>query len=522
MICAHIALDGPVRWWCGLPVQRYPLRRRDLARLARTSTIFLNPALDLLWEYQGTLLNLLRTMPTDLWDITVDRYEEEEEEEDNMSSKLEEEEETSAVKIALRRAVIPADWARFIFYSRRVKSFHDHHAFLEDVYKSITSFPEDIIFPKLQSLQNVQSLQWPPLDCEFSHHTRLFPSSRLTHLSVGTYCITDALVSQTQAGEFPRLKDVSIGGTGNTFTVSRFICALRDVETLVVFHPDSEAFSHIARSSRLRHLWLMSNEFVPSLRCPTHLPHFPVLKTLECESIEHAPTFLEQVKPSLVEFNLFARSWRAPPTKRTVQELYNALATNCTHSSLHKILLTKPWMLDGTIDADQLDMYTISGDELKPLFCFQNLVNVSLSHTAGVDLDDGIVLNMARAWTCLQSLSLPPDMPYRSKPRVTLEGVYAFAKYCSSLEDLTILFDATIIPALKVGSRRRTSQHSLESLDVAYSPVGTKLSRLAKFLRTIFPSLVGIRTSYHEHEGLRTDAQVVASHKAWMKVDEAL
>jgi hypothetical protein len=33
----------------------------------------MNPALDSLWRYQSTLLHLLRTMPTDLWDITETR-----------------------------------------------------------------------------------------------------------------------------------------------------------------------------------------------------------------------------------------------------------------------------------------------------------------------------------------------------------------------------------------------------------------------------------------------------------------
>ncbi|KAJ7938654.1 hypothetical protein B0H13DRAFT_1587600 [Mycena leptocephala] len=84
IICAQVALDGPVDSWAGLPVQRYPLRRRDLSRLARTSTIFLNPALDILWRYQATLLNLLRTMPDDLWDIIETRLDEDDDEENTI------------------------------------------------------------------------------------------------------------------------------------------------------------------------------------------------------------------------------------------------------------------------------------------------------------------------------------------------------------------------------------------------------------------------------------------------------
>ncbi|KAJ7498408.1 hypothetical protein B0H11DRAFT_1997662 [Mycena galericulata] len=491
MICAQVALDGPIDSWAGLPVQRYPLRRRDLSRLARTSTIFLNPALDILWRYQATLLNLLRTMPNDLWDITETRLDEDDDEEENAS-----------LKIALRRAVTTADWARCIFYSRRVKSFNDNHVLLET-----SEFP---------------------IDPELFHHVRLFLSPGLNRLHLTMDCIPDPMISETLTAQFPGLTDVSIAGSAGYAaipSISRFICALRDVETLVVVGLDSVAFSHIARFPRLRYLWLMSNKPTPFLQPPTDLPHFPALRTLECESIEHAPTLLERVKSSLVEFTLIARGWRATPTKRTIQELYSALATNCAHSSLQRITVQKHWRSEA-IGPDQLNLYLVSGEELKPLFYFRNLVVVSLSHTAGVDLDDEVVLIMARAWPCLESLSLPSDSNYRINPRVTLEGVYAFAKYCPRLEDLTILFDATIVPELKIrskiGSRRRVSQDSLVDLDVAYSPIGTKPRRVAKFLRTIFPCLEGIQTSYHEHPQSRADAQVIASHKAWMKVDEAL
>ncbi|KAJ7141735.1 hypothetical protein C8R43DRAFT_1109421 [Mycena crocata] len=46
---------------------------RELAAiLARTSPVFLNPALNVLWRHQETIENLLRTMPDDLWSITTE------------------------------------------------------------------------------------------------------------------------------------------------------------------------------------------------------------------------------------------------------------------------------------------------------------------------------------------------------------------------------------------------------------------------------------------------------------------
>jgi hypothetical protein len=196
-------------------------------------------------------------------------------------------------------------------------------------------------------------------------------------------CIPDALILEPLTAKFRDLKDISICGAAQMLTsISRFICAQRDVETLVVIDLDSMAYSHIARFPRLRHLWLRSSKPTPYLQPPTDLPHFPALQALECESIEHAPALLTWVRCSLVEFTLLVRD--CAPTKRAVQELYSALATNCTHSSLQRLRVEKSWRSD-VIHPDQLPLYLVSGEELKFLFYFRNLVEVSLSpsHTRG-------------------------------------------------------------------------------------------------------------------------------------------
>ncbi|KAJ7660556.1 hypothetical protein B0H17DRAFT_907175, partial [Mycena rosella] len=137
---------------------------------------------------------------------------------------------------------------------------------------------------------------------------------------------------------------------------------------------------------------------------------------------------------------------------------------------------------------DELDIYSVGGESLRPLFCFRNLVTVSLEHTIGVELDDAVVGNMARAWPLLESLSIPPDPAYRLSLRVTLEGVYAFATHYPHLRLLKIAFDATVVPKIKIDGRQRVCQHSLDQLHVAYSPID-KPRPVAKFLSTIFPHL---------------------------------
>jgi hypothetical protein len=62
-ICAHLAPADLVRLKTDTA--------RDLALLSRTSTIFLDPALDVLWRSQDSLIHLLRCMPDDLLEIPV-------------------------------------------------------------------------------------------------------------------------------------------------------------------------------------------------------------------------------------------------------------------------------------------------------------------------------------------------------------------------------------------------------------------------------------------------------------------
>ncbi|KAJ7624431.1 hypothetical protein FB45DRAFT_1030577 [Roridomyces roridus] len=296
---------------------------------------------------------------------------------------------------------------------------------------------------------------------------------------------------------------------------------LHDLERIIVPDLDLEAFDHLSRLPRLQYLWLMSPEpprYPPS---PKDLPCFPSLRIFECESMEAAPNLLERTGKSLVQFELSSRSWRVTPTKQMFRELYAALASSCTHTLLKNITIDKPWRKP--IEPTQLELYVLSGEDLKSLLCFQNLVHVSLAHSVAVDLDDAVTLDMARAWLRIEVLAFPSgESLHRITPRMTVEGVSAFAEHCPLLRRLSILFDATSVPKPKLTlwrkKHRRASQRKLTHLDVAYSAIGgnkKEWSRVADFLRSIFPALYRIEASKPDSSA---DHQVSAVYKAWMKV----
>ncbi|KAJ7616521.1 hypothetical protein FB45DRAFT_1063953 [Roridomyces roridus] len=133
-------------------VSQYTIQK-SLPALAGTCRAFCDPALDLLWEEQEMLGNLLRCMPDDLWKHRKDEEDEDEDED--------EDEEDEDGMPCLLRPIVPADWDRVLFYNHRVKSFSfDMDEDLQYNFSSTSvldilrmSFPGSILFPNLRSLQ---------------------------------------------------------------------------------------------------------------------------------------------------------------------------------------------------------------------------------------------------------------------------------------------------------------------------------------------------------------------------------
>ncbi|KAJ7113149.1 hypothetical protein C8R44DRAFT_930748, partial [Mycena epipterygia] len=448
--------------------------------------------------------------PNDIWDIT-----------ETPIKDADGTPELPDLKIILRRPITMADWERFLFYSHRVKSFNvDEDGALEnlEVYDTLDlSFPEEYLFPNLKKLK-----YWLLDAADSFHHIRLFLTPSLTTLHMAIDNISHLPIFSTLAPKCTRLTYFSLGTSGILDVaaipaISRFLWTLHRVESLVVTGLDEAALCHIARLPGLRSLWLMSPEApIPFSQILEGSLHFPALTSLECETMERAPALLgTSIKCSLVEFSLFLRGLSVPPSKITVGQFYSALATYCSHASLRKLSVEGGYLDPNTI---QLDIYLVGGEMLKPLFSFSNLIKVSLSHPAGLDLDDAVVGDMACAWPRIESLLLPPGRSHRITTRVTLEGVYAFAKHCPCLQVLSMAFDATDVPEIKIKAKNRVSQNSLDRLEVGSSLIGAPRP-VAEFLSTIFPALKTVDTF---HRQLSPNPQVVASHEGWKQVKAAL
>ncbi|KAJ7174804.1 hypothetical protein C8R46DRAFT_1347845 [Mycena filopes] len=487
-----------------------PERSQHLARLAQTSTIFLDPALNLLWRHQGTIKHLLAVMPDNIWSF----------EDPEMGMDADDDDLT----ITATRGVALEDWDRFLFYSHRVKSFRGDGSRLQttDVFDVLAlSFPEHHVFP------NLQKLYWDPGSDAAFHHVGLFLAPTLVELRLRINVTGHLSIFSSLAQKCPSLQVVRIGSPflprGVAIApVSRFICALYHLESLVVASLDESALSHLAALPRLYHLWLMSTDEPPSLPVDPGSLHFPALEHLELEALEHAPAFFDILgNCSLRDLNILRRGFPGPPTTAIARQFYSSLATHCAHSTLQHLTVQGGSYDDdfAGISMDPLAFYSVGADEIRPLLRFHALVHVSLSHAGGFDMDDGMAGDMARAWPCIESLHLVCDPACRLKPRVTLVGIRSFAAHCPALRVLLMTFSAITIPDLLDAGKIVRHPH-LVSLCVAHSPVEDSTST-AVFLRALFPHLKHIKIGgVNPLDG--DDPEVINSHITWHKIKASL
>ncbi|KAJ6534293.1 hypothetical protein B0H19DRAFT_1272010 [Mycena capillaripes] len=241
------------------------------------------------------------------------------------------------------------------------------------------------------------------------------------------------------------------------------------------------------------------NEFIASVRSPPvfgiHLfPHLEEI-CLSPGNTEIAIGWLKTLGNSRIrEFTL---SFNSVTTVTDAAALYASLADNLPRASLHTL------EIDGalTLDTDQLSaaspsQYAIKSRALQRLFCFQNLLSVSLQVCGGLDLDDSLILGVGRAWPHLQVLLLTPGCPTHVQCRVTLGGLRVLACHCPNLSSVGIEIDATVIPQSESATHQNTHTN-LTKIHLGHSPI-FEVSPVARFIFALFPELskIGTRTFY--------------------------
>ncbi|KAJ7720525.1 hypothetical protein B0H16DRAFT_1432351 [Mycena metata] len=483
---------------------------RSLAVLARTCTIFHDPALDLLWRHQDTILNLLHYMPNDPW--RLQRH-------------------SGVDTLRLNRPIEDGDWDRPLQYSRRIRSLvvKDFYPRLTQGFQAVAvSFRPDYLLP------NLQTLTWMPSVDDYAYIS-LFLGPRITSLHLPS-CKTDIRLSllPTIARRYPNLFDVSIGYSAGTNTpsastpveqsrLSVFVQGLRTVKSLRINSLDIAAIGYLGSLSTLETLSVALS--ATSLTSLADRALFCNLRSicLSCydgDEIGLATQFLRALSdPPLTSVDLNLGNC---PTAEAAEKLFLTLAEHSSHASLNTLLLK----------CEPEDLPEFSPEEyglplraLKPLFCFTNLVHVSIMTPVGYLLDDGAVSELAVAWPNIEELHL--QALDHKQHTATIVGLKAFAKHCPKLRTLEMPFNAlaVVLPTLRrIEERVRILHPALVSLDVAQSPIDNALE-VAREISGSFYNLRTILTAREDHcnEVLDTtdpaEAIQIGYHLLWKEVE---
>ncbi|KAJ7141747.1 hypothetical protein C8R43DRAFT_1071635 [Mycena crocata] len=493
LICEQVGMDRMRCSHVGL------LDSRTLSILARTSHFFLNPALDVLWRHQNTIVNLLRCMPKDLLKI----YE-------------------------LQRAITSADWERVLFYAPRVKSLSIDVQSMEplDFFEALSlSLPGDYLFP------NLRKLRWGLQPPSAFQYVRFFLRLCIRDLHIAPMDTASQLsILCILPVRCPNLTNIDLtilpeeGWDSVVPVVSHFVRGLKRIESLRIPGLDQLAFAHLAQLQDLRSLSLRPPfKFIAdgsSLEPDT----FPSLKqiTFSNATLDSVTLVLPQLSNArLTEFYITSISGRL--TEAVSRQFYSTLAKTVSHSSLREISITATHVSCLLpITTNRIELFSVGDETIRPLLSFRNLVILTLHHPVGFDFDDAAVLSLARAWPRIEFLSLEARPYHHAPSRVTLKGLYAFAKHCPRLCVLAMTFDATGDPRLQgVSWKRRAVQTSLECLHVAASRI-SKPRRVGKFLAAVFPGVSCVKTlsdeRMFESDGgglVAIEQQALASHFLW-------
>ncbi|KAJ7036640.1 hypothetical protein C8F04DRAFT_1095209 [Mycena alexandri] len=457
MVCCHLRPQGHCAG-------------QTLAALAASCRIWQDPALDALWATQDSLIPILSCMPQGLFNVEpslpyFDSFR------------------------RMVRSLTLADWKRLSLYSHRVKDLStSFESKMAEIYLILNlCLSPTALFPNLQTLSwDLNSEEEFPYIGRLITYIRIFLTSTLSGIAFGyTPSITNCSLLSTLGRTCPHLTAVKITLTDDedesddsTEATSLFLCSLPHIESITVPRLEWTALKHIAQSHRLTSLSMDLLPDLSSLVSPPSPYTFAGLQHLQLEAAQVGET-LRLLQTGNYGYSVVEG-----------MKLYTTLAVVCSPSSLIQLHIH----LDGYYDTHDSAESAINDSMIRSLFPFRKLVCLTLTSTALFVIHDNTMMDAARAWPCLEELTLDfVSLPLVPPPsHLTLQSLCSLAQHCSRLRSLHITIDATVLPpppAIAI-----TPQRELTSMCIAHSAISQPRA-VARLLSDIFPNFRHISAS---------------------------
>ncbi|EMD39004.1 hypothetical protein CERSUDRAFT_93044 [Gelatoporia subvermispora B] len=431
--------------------------RPTLAALARTNSVFLEPALDTLWHHLDSLSQLLWLFPRNA-----------------LKTKVLEQDDVRWLVVDLARPLLPHEWDRLKAYAPRVKSVGAKRWLPINSQSDVAYFStleaaapsarllSGSIYEAMRAqlpipiLPNLKELQWiiPGDLFESFDDVELFLTPTLQRLYIGI----------EWPGEAEDLGDILVP------TVQTLPHACPQLQEIQIFNPSENVSAYflqcISQLMSLRNvgIWCTGQHLDDLFDRLRNLPQLQALH-LRCTDsfvipIGHASPFtLRRLALTGMKFNTFVDLLRYMQP-RGVASFEIEFDEIPTANQLHNIFLGIRDSWADTIEEIDISTHASSvqdpiGDEhvvtlqaLQPLLHLSKLREIYTGTANAWDLDDAAIWVMVDAWPSLRVMDFEAGLSRAREVKTTVRSLITLAHCCRHLETLALAIDACDIPLL--------------------------------------------------------------------------
>ncbi|KZT74789.1 hypothetical protein DAEQUDRAFT_753522 [Daedalea quercina L-15889] len=481
-----------------------------LPALARTGKAFFEPAVNTLWRIIPSLSILFFLFPADAWTVEMgQRY-------------------WHTHRVSLRRALVPADFARFHIYAHRIKVFGDAWAspliglrkymLSREALEALYNYrPTPCLLPDLRQVHACQGVV-PFLSVLLGSHVESVTMLVGCSVRIAEDPRTLRMLSSIPR-KCPRLSQlqVSCGSESKKFmdaTAGLCPALTKLVDFAMPYTPITAAvLDTLATSLRLKflHIFVELDDGPQSCEAlfahSLAVPSFTKLKelTINVENIEHATRFLACVSSSrLCALHV---NCRTPPSAQEAEALFDALRSHPSRQSLYSL------RVDAFHDPS-MDMSTrwLTNETLRPLLELRLQLLTLMGFL--VDVDDSMLESMARAWPELHCLSMAEGERWGTAhpPRATILGIIPFIEHCPDIEVIgyrmqTDVFRSGDVCRTHGRPGRGVTTHRAIELNVGDSRIHDSIE-VASFLSDVAPELCHISNMWRTRDDLDYDEEM--------------
>jgi hypothetical protein len=393
------------------------------------------------------------------------------------------------------RGLEPEDWARFMFYSHRIKRL-DYPWFprtqsitLDEAWEVLAasrppSLP--VLLPNLRQLTACESGSWFP-------YIRYLMSHKLSIFKLDWTCSEIPKLSLLSAlpAICPDLIHLDVSYPPRDATaVCRSLTKYTSLRKLHVKAIHINALEYIA-SLHVLEDFSADMSFTAGQHILLEPGSFPELKTLKLDNV-HVPSILLLLS-AISSGRLTSLTLHA--TSENDQNCWSKLMGSLKwHTrSIKHLTVVEPTTEDQIYrEPKRVDIST-----LLPLNWMNQLVTLTIN-SRSIELDNVALGTLSGGWPSLQELDFgSKDSRYRPIRALTLEGLLSLTMNCPQLRVLTTYIDATISPRPLVRKPKQNTwraNRNLTLLNVGFSPLSNTV-QVGCYLCELFPELKFISTS---------------------------